>query len=129
MPSNLVPIAFGYVPDAKLPEGRAVISLSLDFSANNNQVIDLTSIISVRPFSGVKGIYIEFEVGGGSPVPLTVTVNSTGMIFNLDTTAHSCTYLPINTINTDKIFLTAASGIANIVLTNFEMKPLRYRTN
>lgn len=128
MPTNLAPIGFAFVPDGKLPEGRAIISLTLNFSANNNQVIDLTSIRSVRPFSGVKGIYIEFEAGG-SATPLTVTVQSTGQIFNLDTTAHSCTYLPLTTIQNDKIFLSATAGTANIVLTNFKMKPLRYRVN
>jgi hypothetical protein len=127
VPAALQPIAIGYTPDAKLPEGRAIISLSLDFAANNNQVIDFTSIRSVRPFSGVKGIYIEFEAGGAA-TPLTVTVNSTGQIFNLDTAAHSCTYLPISTVPSDKILLTATAGKANIILTNFEMKPLRYRT-
>jgi len=90
MPSNLTPIAIAYVPDSKLPEGRAVIPLSLVFNGTN-KIVDLSAILGVRPFSGVKGIYIDYENNtfGGQ---LILTVESTGQVFNLSSsTAHSCT--------------------------------------
>jgi hypothetical protein len=128
MPTALLPIPVVYVPDAQLPEGREVISITNDFSVTPSLLIDLSSVRSTRPFSGVKGLYIEFEDMGPAMGPVQISIASTGQIINLDSASRSCAAFPLTTTPWDKITFTGAAGVANIVLTNFEVQPFRYRS-
>jgi hypothetical protein len=133
MAPQLIPTPIAWVDDNQLSEGRVVIPFVVDFgNFGAAQEVDLTSFISSRQLSCIKGLYVSWA--GQYPtdvVRLAVYGTNQVLIFGSDGTSLNFNgWFPIYTNMPCKLFFSKTNGqlggVLTCMATNFEMDPMTW---
>lgn len=116
-------------------EGHVVVPVKFD--VDGFYALDLTSFLSTRKFSGVRGMYIAIEpvhILGNVTLLCTVASTLQQVQFECTNGVRNCAYVPLWCKLDDVLyFYTSSTGggflTCDMLLTNFRVKPASWKVN